>query len=195
MPRALTEREKCVQCQRLLDKGKAVVLSQGMRKVSVDEIAKAAGMAKGSFYQHFESKEQYFIRLIKYIHEQIFIQAEQIVQSGSNLRENTRDFLRRLFHMPEMMFFTKNYHYINDLFVSMPDIESQSAKQMEADMFEKLLRLAGIDTLKVKPGVVNNYVHTMYLMMGSDIMMKNDLPETFECIMDSLISYIFGDKG
>ena len=192
MPRALTEQEKCIQCQRLLDKGKAIVLSQGMRKVSVEEIAKAAGMAKGSFYQHFGSKEQFFVKLIENIHQQIFSQAEEIVRTGSNLRENRRGFLINLFYMPEIMFFTKNYHEINDLFMSMPDIESQSAKQMEVEMFEKLLLLAGIDTLKVKPGVVNNYLHILYLMMGSDIMVEADLPETFECIMDSLISYIFG---
>ncbi|MCL2721778.1 MAG: TetR/AcrR family transcriptional regulator, partial [Treponema sp.] len=70
MPRALTEQEKCRLCNRLLEKGKAIVLAQGIKKVSVDDIAKAAGMAKGSFYQHFESKEVFLYELINDIHKQ-----------------------------------------------------------------------------------------------------------------------------
>ncbi|MCL2721076.1 MAG: TetR/AcrR family transcriptional regulator [Treponema sp.] len=193
MPRALTEQEKCRLCKRLLEKGKAIVLSQGIKKVSVDDIAKAAGMAKGSFYQHFESKEVFLYELIDDIHMQIFEQAQQMIKGGGNdLRENTRTFLMNLFHMPQMVFFSKNYHEINELFESMPEKEALSAQQMEKDMFEKLLLMAGLDTQKVKPGVVSNYIHALYLIMGSELMIEDDLSETFDHIMDNLISYIFG---
>ena len=192
MPRALTEQEKCKLCKRLLEKGKAIVISQGIKKVSVDDITKAAGMAKGSFYQHFESKEAFLYELIEDIHQQIFTQAEQMLQAGDDLRVNTRRFLMNLFHMPQMVFFTKNYHEINELFESMPEKEAQSTKEMEKELFEKLLLKAGLDTQKVKPGIVHNYLHALYLVMGSELMIEDDLPETFELIMDNLISYIFG---
>jgi len=192
MPRALTEQEKCRLCKRLLDKGKEVVLSQGIKKVSVDDIAKAAGMAKGSFYQHFESKEVFLYELINDMHLQMFEQAEQMLKAGDDLKANTRIFLMNLFHMPQMVFFTKNYNEINELFESMPEKESLSTKEMEKDVFEKLMIKAGIDIQKVKPGVVHNYLHALYLVMGSELMIEDDLPETFELIMDNLISYIFG---
>jgi len=194
MPRALTEQEKCRLCNRLLEKGKAIVLTQGIKKVSVDDIAKAAGMAKGSFYQHFESKEAFLYELIEDIHKQIFSQAEQMLQAGDDLRANTRRFLMNLFHMPQMVFFTKNYHEINELYESMPEKEATTTKEVEKEMFEKLMIKAGIDTQKVKPGVVHNYLHALYLVMGSDLMIEDDLPETFELVMDNMISYIFGDK-
>ena len=146
MPRALTEQEKCRLCNRLLEKGKAVVLAQGIKKASVDDIAKAAGMAKGSFYQHFDSKEKYLFELVNDIHRHIFAQAEQMIRKGSDMRTDTRTFLMNLFHMPEMIFFSKNYQEINMLFESLPDSEAQSAEQMELAMFEKLLLLAGVDT-------------------------------------------------
>ena len=192
MPRALTEQEKCRLCKRLLDKGKDVVLSQGIKKVSVDDIAKAAGMAKGSFYQHFESKEVFLYELINDMHLQMFEQAEQMLKAGDDLKANTRIFLMNLFHMPQMVFFTKNYNEINELFESMPEKESLSTKEIEKEMFEKFMIKAGIDIQKVKPGVVHNYLHALYLVMGSELMIEDDLPETFELIMDNLISYIFG---
>lgn len=191
MPRALTEQEKCRQCEKLLEKGKNIILTHGVKKVSVDEITKAAGMAKGSFYHHFETKEEYLFRLIWYIHEQLFTQAEQMINNQKDLQADTRSFLINLFNMPELAFFIKNHHDIDELVASMPG-EAESVNQKETDMFEKLLALAGIDTERVKPGVVNNYLHTLFIMMGSDLMVKKDLQETFDHMIDSLVSYIFG---
>jgi AcrR family transcriptional regulator len=197
MPRALTEKEKCAQCQRLLEKGKAAVISHGIRKVSVDDITKAAAMAKGTFYQHFESKEKYLYALIEKIHHDTFIQAKQIIFSdpsdGNALRVNAYIFLKRLFTLPEMAFFIQNEPDIIMLFETVPDHEIQSFKQMETDLFEGLLLLAGINTEKIKPGIVHNYVHALFLMMGSDLMTEDDLPETVDLIINSFISYVFGD--
>jgi len=61
---------------------------------------------------------------------------------------------------------------------------------MEAGMFEKMLILAGVDTEKIKPGVVHNYVQTLYMLMGNDLMIEDDLEKTVDLIFDSLVSYI-----
>jgi len=193
MPRALTEQEKCRICQKVLEKGKAVVMSQGMRKTSVDDIARAAGIAKGSFYQHFETKEKFMYELVWHVHRQLFEQAEQMLLRGDDIQKNARTLLTHLFNMSEMTFFIRNSQEITELFVSMSNQELQAGKQMEKLMFEKLLDMAEVNTEKVKPGVVHNYIHSMYLTMGSDLMIKDALSETFDQMMNSLISYIFGD--
>lgn len=196
MPRALTEQEKCRQCQRLIENGKSVVFSLGIRNVSVDDITRAAGMSKGSFYQHFESKEKYLYALIEHIHRQAFSQAEQILLGGNDLQANARDLLKNLLHMPEMAFFVQHEQDINELFFNiMQDGERQSFKQLETSLFEGLLRMGGVDTTKVNPGVVHNFVHMLYLIMGNDLMTAEALPETADLITDSLISYIFGGTG
>ena len=197
MPRALTEQEKCRICDRLLEKGKEIVMSQGIKKVSVDDIAKAAGMAKGSFYQHFESKEKFLYALIEKIHRQVFVKAEQMIKdsfsNGINLHESTRAFLKNLFYMPEMAFFVKYERDINEIFFSLiQDDEWCTFKQMEVAMFEKMLKLAGADTARVKAGVVHNFIHALYLTMSCDLMTEDNLPETQELIIDTLISYMFG---
>ena len=48
MPRALTKQEKCRQCRRLLEKGKAVVFSQGIRKTSVVVLVHHADVSHGT---------------------------------------------------------------------------------------------------------------------------------------------------
>jgi len=191
-PRALTEEEKCRICNRLLEKGKELVLFHGIKKVSVDEIAKAAGVAKGTFYQHFGSKEEYLLELIEANERQVFSRAEQMIHAGGDLRTNLRSFLINLYNMPELAFLVKNFRDLSELFQSVPDSELQPAKQREADIIGRLLTVAGVGIQKVTPGVVHNYIHALFLMMCSDLMIEEDLQETFECIMDSLVNYIFG---
>ncbi|MDR0463663.1 MAG: TetR/AcrR family transcriptional regulator [Treponema sp.] len=196
MPRALTEQEKCRLCQRLLDKGRDIVFGIGIKKISVDDITKAASMAKGSFYHHFESKEKYLYELIMDIHKQIFEQAQKYIETVNSLREKTQlkqyisGFLNNLFHMPQMKFLIKNCNDINDLIDAMPESEKKGKSIIDADLFEKLINMTGVDTKKLKSGVMHNYMHTLFMIMDCDLMMEDDLDETFELIMDSFISYL-----
>jgi AcrR family transcriptional regulator len=197
MPRALTEQEKCKQCEKLLEKGKEVIFKHGIKKVSVEEITKAAGMAKGTFYHHFDTKEKFFYAFIKLIHKQVFDKAEKMIRdgftSGKDLHVSAMNFVKNLFFMPEMSFFIKNERDIDELFFGfMQNEDMYTFKQMEVELFEKMLKLAGADTGRVKPGVVHNYIHTLYLVMSSDLMTEDDLPETVELITGSLVNYVFG---
>jgi ABC-type long-subunit fatty acid transport system fused permease/ATPase subunit len=125
------------------------------------------------------------------IHSQVFEQAEKIIRAdGDNLQANMRSFLLNLFHMPEMIFFTRYYHDIEELLSSIESHKEQSNNRVQG-ILENLLIMAGINVKKVKSGVVSNYLHAMYLLIGSDMVVADDLSETIECIMESLISYIF----
>jgi len=203
MPRALTEQEKCRLCQRLLEKGKDLLFIHGVKKISVDDIVNAAGMAKGSFYHHFESKEKYLCQLIMEIRAQIFNEMRNFLSKNDDKKEAidkknlTRKFLMNLFHLPQMKFFLKNCNDVNELFMTVrggSDSENDVSGDcyIDAGLFGELMELSGADKKKFKSGIVHNYMHTLYLMMECDLMIDDDLPQTFDLIMDSLIQYIFG---
>lgn len=56
-----TEREREVIREHLLDSGHRRFSTAGLQKTSVEELATDAGIAKGSFYAFFGSKEELFI--------------------------------------------------------------------------------------------------------------------------------------
>ena len=196
MPRALTQEEKCAQCERLLEKGKAAVFAYGMRKVSIDDITGAAGLAKGTFYHHFESKEQYLYALVEKIHREAFARAEEMISGslagGGNLRENMRSFLVQLFDWPEIAFFLQNEPDIEKIFAAAPNRELRSFQQMEAGLFEGILRAGGMDTQIIKPGVVHNMLHALVLVKSSAYMAEDGIQETLALLLDALLTYIFG---
>lgn len=52
--------------ERILEAAKSIVLEKSFHSVGLNEILKAVNVPKGSFYHHFESKEQFGVELIKH---------------------------------------------------------------------------------------------------------------------------------
>ncbi|GGK54928.1 TetR/AcrR family transcriptional regulator [Nocardia camponoti] len=55
----------------LLEAGRTLLSSEALTKLSVNAIAAEANMAKGSFYQHWPSREAYFVALHRAFHDQL----------------------------------------------------------------------------------------------------------------------------
>lgn len=64
MATPFSEKERELVIQRLLDCGEREFVRYGLRRARVEDIARGAGIAKGSFYTFFESKEELFLALI-----------------------------------------------------------------------------------------------------------------------------------
>ena len=52
--------------ERILDAAQAIMLEKSFHSVGLNEILKAEGIPKGSFYHHFESKEQFGVELLRH---------------------------------------------------------------------------------------------------------------------------------
>jgi AcrR family transcriptional regulator len=84
--------------QQILDGARTVFLQDGFDGASMNDIARVAGVSKGTLYVYFESKEQLFEALI---FEDKKLQAERMMQASEpdDAREYLREFGRRLIRM------------------------------------------------------------------------------------------------
>lgn len=64
MPKAFSEEEKGRIHGRLLEAGRKRFTRYGLKKTTIEELAGAAGIAKGSFYLFFDSKEELYVALL-----------------------------------------------------------------------------------------------------------------------------------
>jgi AcrR family transcriptional regulator len=64
MPRGFSEREKEHIHAALLEKGAELLATYGIRKTSVEDLTRAAGISKGAFYLFYDSKEELFLEII-----------------------------------------------------------------------------------------------------------------------------------
>lgn len=71
MPRAHTEQEIAAIRLRLMEVGEELFTRIGLRKTTIDDLARAAGIGKGSFYNFFQSKEDLFLAIQETIEEKV----------------------------------------------------------------------------------------------------------------------------
>lgn len=64
----------------LLEKGLEVLWCKGYNGTSVNDIVKAAGVPKGSFYFYFDSKEDFAIKALNMYFETMFTPASEILE-------------------------------------------------------------------------------------------------------------------
>ena len=69
---AFTEEESKKIRKALLEEARLRAVSVGMRKTSVEELTEAVGIAKGSFYKFYDSKELLFFTVLEEIHSELY---------------------------------------------------------------------------------------------------------------------------
>lgn len=72
---------------KLIDKGLTLFAEKGYHATSIQEIAKEAGISKGAFYLYFQSKEDFIVRSIDYIHEKMTTQLAEVKSEPLKPRE------------------------------------------------------------------------------------------------------------
>lgn len=81
----------------LLDAGTALADRDGLRGLSVNAIVTAAGMAKGSFYQHFSSRHDFIVALHRRYHDRltalVLAAVEGLAPGAERLRIGVEAFL------------------------------------------------------------------------------------------------------
>ena len=64
MPKIFSEADKNAIQERLMETGLACLEKKGYKASSVEEITRSAGIAKGTFYNFFPSKEHFYLQIM-----------------------------------------------------------------------------------------------------------------------------------
>ena len=74
----------------LLKETRHCAVTLGMKKTSVEQLTKAVGISKGSFYKFYESKELAFFAVLKSIHTELYGVADQVLRRNGGLPTSER---------------------------------------------------------------------------------------------------------
>lgn len=78
----------------ILETAEEILIKKGYYNASMDEIAAQAGVAKGTLYQHFPTKEDLFLALV----EKALARFEQAIQQAITSSDNARQKLVCIIH-------------------------------------------------------------------------------------------------
>ena len=82
---AFTDEQNRVICRNLIREARCCGVTVGMRKTTVEQLANAVGISKGSFYKFFDSKELLFFAMLEDIHTECFAAAQNALQENAAL--------------------------------------------------------------------------------------------------------------
>ncbi len=82
---AFTDYEAAQIREALLAEARRCAVTLGMRKTSVEQLTQAVGIAKGSFYKFYESKELLFFAVLEGIHTELYEVASQALHENEHL--------------------------------------------------------------------------------------------------------------
>jgi AcrR family transcriptional regulator len=100
MPKAFTETERARISSRLVAAGKRLINSAGIRMLVVDDVAREAGISKGSFYSFFPSREDFILSVFESWEEEYRgALIREVTEGAGTARERIERFFLGMFEI------------------------------------------------------------------------------------------------
>ena len=199
MVKAFSEHEKNLIRKRLLEQGYKLFSTFGLKKTNIEDIARATGISKGSFYTFYESKEALFFEVIeeaeKRIRQEIL---EAIDLPGPTQRARLFAVLHKAFtlfrNIPILKFITGSEYEL--IFRRIPPEKLQEHLVNDQAFMQELfgrLRIAGIE-LRVQPEQIFELLYPLALaLIHEDELPINTLKGKIDVFLELVAAFCLGE--
>ncbi|WP_051624355.1 TetR/AcrR family transcriptional regulator [Clostridium akagii] len=144
LPRGFNDKEKQVIKAELMEKGKSLFNTFGLKKTSIGDLIKSVGIAQGSFYNFFSSKEELYFEILE--KEENLIKStllEEIMLINDSPKEVIEKFLIHAFELIDTNVFIKQLYIENNMEIFIRKLPSEKIakhKRMDAEMLLRLIK-------------------------------------------------------
>lgn len=190
MAKSFTEIEKDNIRKRLISECEINWSKYGYKKTNIDELCSKSGIAKGSFYTFFDSKEKLFFEVLNGIQNRLISSVDEILSNMPPKEGFTKalKMLYRLYDKNPFLYSPTNTDYITLL----NKIPKEMLSQLEYSNVQSFYSLIERHNLKLKIekekafGVCNALLSS--LLLKEDI--GYDYIEVFDFMVDNLVEHI-----
>ena len=198
MPKHFDPAQREIIHQKLLGVGQDCWVRFGIQRTRVEDLTRATGISKGTFYSFFPSKELLFMEILESTHNQI---KEQLIAFVSTQEGSPREHF--LHTMMQTYRETKNHPWLIRLLKDEaeythlvrnlpPEKVSQHLVGDDEDT-EQLLEALGLDAGQAKVKTISAALRALFTMLLHESEIGPDhLDDAFQLLMEGLASQIFG---
>lgn len=101
MPKTFTGKEKEIIRKTLIARGRELFSKYGLKKTSITELTNGAGIAQGTFYNFFDSKEELYFEILEQEEANSAKYLENIVITSSSARDSIKKIIKCTFDLFE----------------------------------------------------------------------------------------------
>lgn len=195
MPTAFTEEEMKRIRGELIHVGIRLSKELGLKKMSVEKITSAVGIAKGSFYLFFGSKEDFILEVAKYAGEET--QKMLLLKLNGRTQMSAHEFMEFFNEYIHSELDLMNGLTVDDFFWLKKHIKKQVLFDPEAQIKTAQLWLSLINDVRdgVDAGTFVNLIKSIYAIREHrDTMVKESLENSVQILLRTIEIYISG-KG
>jgi AcrR family transcriptional regulator len=192
MPKIISDHERELTRNALIEQTKKLIrLRGGIKHISVDDIVRAVGMGKGSFYSYFKTKEECLCEVIQNTWTERVSQAKMISQE--NLP--TKEFAARFVH--DIMLADDVGKYINPTDVDMvlrklPAENHERALQVLRETDEELMVFLKLD--QVQAEAVHLFVACIEFTATEESSSDQAKQEVINALAEAMAEYVDKNK-
>jgi AcrR family transcriptional regulator len=131
---------------RILDAAQSLFLRYGVKRTALDDVVREAGIAKGTLYLYFDSKDALFAAIAERLCAEALRNAEEAIASSSSLTDRTVGFLDA--YIGSMHRLTAQSPHIAELTESKETLAAPifaTYNRKMRDLLRKVLRDGGIE--------------------------------------------------
>lgn len=176
----------------MYENGYNLIKKHGIKKTLVEDITKVTGIAKGTFYNFFESKELFIYEVIVYKRKCIKGMLNEIIlEKGSLDKESLKKFIT------DLTFGDNNiYNYLdNDDMIA---LELKVPEATSSKGFDRDIALMILNSIDIKERnncdykIIANYIKILSLAVCNKNKLNDEvLNQTVDLIINSLVNYIY----
>lgn len=193
MPAIFTEETKEIVRNQMLESGYQLIKQYGVRRTTIADITKATGLAKGTFYSFFPSKEEFIYQIVLHKRKLATEMFSSLVETHGKLGPS------QLHEYLEYMW--KSTDNIN-LYLSNEDMSYLRARwpekyllDVQKDMTTSTWIIDNLD--KVRPEcdwrVFANMMKSLAIIAYNREMLHQEVFEqTLDALIDAIVNYVYG---
>lgn len=182
MPKIFSDVEKDNQRNLLFEKGLQMIVAQGYKNVTVDDLVNLIGSSKGYFYHLFESKEDFFLQAISWQMQRNLEILSEARKNGLSLEEVSQLY-KKLF----LQAGTTNYMDLFYIYSKVREEQWQRFRDFEEAHYIEVVKLWEKDPAVCDPKVLNNLSAMIYLSYGMTQYAPYLFAEKNEAVLDILL--------
>lgn len=199
MPKAFTEDEKELIAERLVEQGYRLFSTYGFKKTTIEEIAEAARISKGTFYNFYESKEALFMDVVELAEQDYRREILKAVDlPGPSPRARLVAVLQKAFELlktaPVLQFFTSSDYDL--LFRRVPAEKLQQHLASDQVFFQEFATCclnAGIP-IRVQPEEISGLLYPLVLAgIHEDDLGQNTVRGSLNVLLELVAAFALGE--
>ena len=193
MARGFSDREREIIRKDLVEAGRRLFGTYGLKKTSIEDLTKAVGIAQGSFYTFFNSKEELYLEVMDREGEVI---KEKLLRED-NIKELTREkfksFFKKVFELVSSNPIIRQMFFEEEVEILVRKIPPEKMKEYNKRLMRDLLPI--IKRWQDEGAIINDYrpevIVALFQVLYHPILHKKDFDEdVFDEMLELLVDIV-----